>query len=163
MSVVPLVEKYDNLLVTQTFSKSRSMAGARLGFGFASPALINDLETIRCSINPYNVGSVAQAMGIGALEDNDYMLDNCREICENRAYTVSALKALGFELTDSKANFVFARHPDIGGEELYLKLREKGILVRHFSRPERIRDYNRITIGSIDQMKALVKALAELT
>lgn len=162
VSVVPLIEKYGNLLVTQTFSKSRSMAGARLGFGFASPALINDLETVRCSINPYNVGSVAQAMGIGALEDNDYMLDNCREICENRAYTASALKALGFELTDSKANFVFARHPDVGGEELYLKLREKGILVRHFSKPERIKDYNRITVGSIDEMKALVKAAAEI-
>ncbi|MBO4327263.1 MAG: histidinol-phosphate transaminase [Clostridia bacterium] len=161
-SVVSLVLKYENLLVTQTFSKSRSMAGARLGLGFASPALIRDLETIRCSINPYNVGTVAQAMGIGALSDNEYMLDNCREICENRAYTVSALSALGFEMTDSSANFIFVRHPDIGGEELYQKLREKGILVRHFSRPDRIKDYNRITVGSIDQMKALVKAAAEI-
>ena len=161
-SVVPLVLKYDNLLVTQTFSKSRSMAGARLGLGFASLAVIRDLNTIRCSINPYNVGSMAQAMGLGALEDEEYTADNCREICENRAYTVSALSALGFEMTESSANFIFARHPDVGGEELYMKLREKGILVRHFSWPERIRDYNRITIGSIEQMKALVKAAAEI-
>lgn len=161
-SVVPLIKKYDNLLVTQTFSKSRSMAGARLGLGFGCQELIRDLNTIRNSINPYNVGAVAQAMGIGALADAAYTEDNIREIIDNRAYTVSALRALGFELTDSLANFVFAHHPDVGGEEIYRKLREKGILVRHFSAPERIRDYNRITVGSIGQMKALVKALAEI-
>jgi histidinol-phosphate aminotransferase len=161
-SVVPLISKYDNLLVTQTFSKSRSMAGARLGLGLGSEALIRDLETIRCSINPYNVGSMAQAMGIGALLDCEYTSGNIREIIENRAYASSALKALGFEMTDSSANFLFVRHPDVGGEEIYRKLREKNVLVRHFSQPERIKEYNRITVGSIDQMKALIKALAEI-
>ncbi len=157
-SAVPLTTKYDNLLVTQTFSKSRSMAGARLGFGVASPALIRDLDTIKYSTNPYNVNAMTAAMGIGSLADGATTAANCAAIVENRAYTEESLRRLGFELTPSLTNFVFARHPALSGEAVYTALREKGILVRHFTSP-RIADYNRITVGSRADMEALVAAL----
>jgi histidinol-phosphate aminotransferase len=158
-SAVGLVGKYENLLVTQTFSKSRSMAGARLGFGFAQERVIADIETLRNSVNPYNVNSVTQAMGAGALEDEAYTRENCLVIEKNRDELSAYLKRRGFLLTDSKANFVFAAHPKIGGVGFYLKLREKGILVRHFARPERIVDYNRITVGSREQTDVFEKAV----
>ncbi len=160
-SAVGLIHKYDNLLVVQTFSKSRSMAGARLGMGFGSPALIADLNTVRYSTNPYNVNSMTSAAGVAALRDNDYYMDNCKTICENRQWTREALLALGFEVTDSKANFLFARSDNIGGEELYLKLKERGILIRHLSK-ERIADYNRITVGTMEQMRALIAAVRDI-
>ena len=160
-SCLPLVRKYDNLLVAQTFSKSRSLAGARLGFGAGNPALIRDLNTIKYSTNPYNVNSITAAMGIGVLEDEDYTRRNCAAIMDNRAYTVSSLKALGFSVTDSLSNFIFVRNERIGGEELYRKLRERGVLVRHFSKPA-IRDYNRITIGSRRQMDLLLEAVSAI-
>ncbi len=157
-SAVPLIKKYDNLLVTQTFSKSRSMAGARLGFGVASPALIRDLDTIKYSTNPYNVNTMTAAMGIGSLEDAATTAANCAAIIENRAYTEENLRRLGFDFNPSLTNFVFARHPRLSGEEIYTALREKGILVRHFTAP-RIAEYNRITVGSRAEMEALVAAL----
>ncbi len=160
-SAVALTKKYDNLLVTQTFSKSRSMAGARLGFGIGSPALIADLNMIRYSTNPYNVNSMTMAAGLGVLEDEEYTKENCRKIIENREYAKNELKGLGFSMTDSKANFLFAKHDNIGGGELYLKLREKGILVRHWEKPI-IADYNRITVGSMEEMQALVAAIKEI-
>jgi histidinol-phosphate aminotransferase len=160
-SAVTLTKKYDNLLVTQTFSKSRSMAGARLGFGVACPSLIADLNTIKYSTNPYNVNSMTQAAGLGILCDEEYTENNCRTVIANREWTVSELKNLGFEMTDSLANFIFAKHKDIDGCELYAKLREKGILVRHFNK-DRISQYNRITVGSIEQMKALIKAISDI-
>ena len=157
-SAIPLTEKYDNLLVTGTFSKSRSAAGARLGFGVASSSLIQDLNTIKYSTNPYNINSYTQSMGLGILNDDMYYKENCKEIIKNRSYTTNALKELGFNLTDSYANFLFAKHPEISGKDLYLKLKEKGILVRHFDN-ERITDYNRITIGTAEQMNALISAI----
>ena len=160
-SALPLIHKYDNLLVTGTFSKSRSMAGARLGFGFASPALIADLHTLRNSTNPYNVNSMTLAAGIATLEDDAYTKKNCQTVCENRAYLTEALRTLGFEVTDSLTNFVFARHPLVSGEAIYRALRERGILVRHFTAP-RIADYNRITIGTREEMEALVLAAREI-
>jgi len=107
-SAVSLIPKYDNLLVTQTFSKSRSMAGARLGFGIASKEIINDLNTVKYSTNPYNINKMTIAAGIGILEDNDYTLNNCEEIIKTREYTADALSSLGFTLTPSTANFLFA-------------------------------------------------------
>lgn len=157
-SCVPLIKKYDNLLVTQTFSKSRSMAGARLGFGVASKELIADLNTVKYSTNPYNINKMTMAAGVGILEDNDEVLNNCKEIIKNREYTTNELKKLGFILTESKTNFVFAKHPDLGGKELYLKLKERGILVRHFDKKE-ISDYNRITIGNLPQMQTLIDVI----
>ena len=160
-SCIPLIRKYPNLLVTGTFSKSRSMAGARLGFGVACRELIADLNTIKYSTNPYNVNSMTMAAGIGMLEDEEYTRANCRTVMENREYAVAELKKLGFTMTDSKTNFIFAAHETVGGEEIYLKLKERGILVRHFSTP-RIAQYNRITVGSREQMDALIQALKEI-
>jgi histidinol-phosphate aminotransferase len=160
-TAIPLTERYDNLLVTGTFSKSRSLAGARLGFGIGSPTLIRDLHTIRYSTNPYNVNRMTLAAGVAALEDNAYYMDNCRIIAENREYTKAELKKLGFAMTDSMANFIFAASPDIDGGELYSALKSRGILVRHFT-AERIRSYNRITVGKREEMDALISAIREL-
>ena len=160
-SAAGLIHRYDNLLVTQTFSKSRSLAGGRLGFGLGCKALIRDLNTIKYSTNPYNINSMTMAAGIGALRDEDYFRSCCRSIQENRAWTAAALKSLGFTVLPSKANFLFARHEHADGKALYLKLKEMGILVRHFDK-ERLRDYNRITIGSREQMQALMDALQQI-
>ena len=154
-SAVKLIKKYDNVLVTQTFSKSRSMAGARLGFGIGSKAIIDDLNRIRYSTNPYNVNRMSEYAGVGALEDAEYFENNCRTIIANREWTVGELKKLGFTTTDSKANFIFAKCERIDGKELYLKLKERGILVRHFDKAP-IKDYNRITIGSMEEMQAYI-------
>ncbi|MBR5931711.1 MAG: histidinol-phosphate transaminase [Lachnospiraceae bacterium] len=161
-SCKPLIHKYDNLLVVQTFSKSRSMAGARLGFAFGNKDLIADLKTIKYSTNPYNVNRMTMCAGIGALADEKYFKDNCQKIIETRAFTEKELARLGFTMTDSKANFLFAKNETIGGRELYLKLKEeKGILIRHFDK-DKLRDYVRITVGSMEQMEALIKALEEI-
>ncbi len=160
-SAVELIHRYDNLLVIQTFSKSRSLAGARLGMGMGCRELIRDLNTIKYSTNPYNINRMTMAAGIGALRDKEYFEQNCRTIRENRAWTASALEGLGFTVLPSKANFLFARHERADGRELYLKLKEMGILVRHFDK-ERLRDYNRITIGSMEQMQALTEALRQI-
>ncbi len=160
-SCVPLIHEYDNLLVTQTFSKSRSMAGARLGFGIGCKSIIADLNAIKYSTNPYNVNSMTMAAGIGALSDEEYTKNNCKTIAQNREWLKKELSALGFEMTDSLSNFVFAKHKTADGEKNYLALKQKGILVRHFSAP-RISQYLRITIGTLDDMKTLVKTLKEI-
>jgi len=160
-SAVPLIVQYDNLLVTQTFSKSRSMAGARLGMGFACKALIDDLKKVKYSTNPYNVNAMTLAAGLGAWEDEAYTRANVKAIRENREETEKALRDLGFETTDSRTNFLFARHPGIGGEALYQALKAKGVLVRHFSAP-RINDSIRVTVGSKEEMEAFVRAVREV-
>ncbi len=160
-SCVPLTQKYDNLLVIQTTSKSRSMAGARLGMAVGSAALICDLNTIRYSLNPYNINRMTMAAGLGTLADPAYTEANCQAVIKTRAYTASALAALGFDFPDSRANFIFARHPRMSGEDIYTALRARGILVRHFSSP-RLTDYNRITIGAQEEMEALVAALSSI-
>ena len=160
-SCTPLVRKYDNLLVTGTFSKSRSMAGARLGFGFACPALIRDLETLRYSTNPYNINRLTMAAGLGQLIDEAQTRQNCQTVIQNREYTTAELEKMGFSVLPSRANFVFATCPKIGGKKLYLRLKDKGILVRHFDKP-RLKEYNRITIGSREQMDALLTAIKEI-
>ena len=154
-TAIPLTKKYDNLLVVQTFSKSRSMAGARLGFAVGCKALIQDLNTIKYSVNPYNVNRMTMAAGLGALEDSDYFRSNCRAIMENRAWTIDALSKLGFTTLDSSTNFVFTKNSAISGKELYLKLKENGILVRHFDTP-RLTDHIRVTIGSAAQMATFI-------
>ena len=160
-SAIRLTKEYNNLLVTRTFSKSHSLAGGRLGFGIADPALIDDLTAIKDSTNPYNVNAMTQAAGIAAFKDNGYYADNCRRVAETRDRTAKALKALGFTVTDSKANFLFVRHPNLPGGALYERLRERGILVRHFSKPA-IEDFNRITVGADGQMEALIGAVREI-
>ena len=158
---VPLIREYGNLLVTRTFSKSRSMAGARLGIGIGSEALIRDINTLRYSTNPYNVNSMTMAAGIGALEDEEYFHSCCADTAARRDRTAKELRDLGFRVTDSMANFVFASSPKIPGGDLYLELKERGILVRHFS-SERIRDYVRITIGDEAQMQTLLSNIKEI-
>ena len=160
-SALNLIHKYDNLLVTQTFSKSRSMAGARLGFGAGNRELIRDINTIKYSTNPYNVNRMTMAAGVAALEADGYFRVNCQKIMENRNWTTKELSKLGFLVIPSMTNFVFVKHPNIPGKALNLALREKGILVRHFN-TDKLGDYNRITIGSREQMKALVAALKEI-
>ena len=160
-SCAQLVEKYPNLLCVQTFSKSRSMAGARLGFAIGAQELIADLETIKYSTNPYNVNSLTQAAGVAALRENSYYMRNCRRIIKSRNYTKKELEKLGFTVLPSKANFLFAKSDAVDGKELYLRLKEKGILVRHFEK-DRIRNYNRITIGSQKEMEAFIDAVKEI-
>lgn len=160
-SVVELTKKYDNLLVTQTFSKSRSLAGARLGFGIGPAQLINDMNTIKYSTNPYNVNRMTSAAGIAAIKDNDYYMNNCKIIAGTRENTKSELKKLGFTVLDSKSNFLFAKCPFIEGEKYYLTLKSMGILVRHFAKPP-ISDYVRITIGTTEQMDALLAATKKI-
>ncbi|MBQ1772257.1 MAG: histidinol-phosphate transaminase [Clostridia bacterium] len=160
-SAVSLIRRYPNLLITGTFSKSRSLAGGRLGFVAGDKELIQDIEMLRYSSNPYNVNSMTLAAGIGALEDEAYTKRNCEEIVKNREDLKQELKALGFTVTDSKANFVFASHPALPGGTLYEKLKEKGVLIRHF-RLEKIKDYSRITIGTKEQMKELLTKIREI-
>ncbi len=160
-SVVPLIKKYDNLLVTQTFSKSRSLAGGRLGFGIGNKELIKDLNTIKYSTNPYNVNRMTMAAGIGSLKDDTYTKENCAEIQAVREWTTAELLKLSFTVTDSVANFIFAKHSTVSGKEIYLRLKEKGVLVRHFEK-ERLYDYNRITVGSKEQMIIFIETLKKV-
>ena len=160
-SCIPLVEKYPNLLVVQTFSKSRSMAGARLGFAIGSKELIEDLNRIKYSTNPYNINRLTMTAGVAALEAKDYYEANCQRIIDARNYITQGLRDLGFTVIPSQANFVFAAHPEISGESLYRELKKRGILVRHFS-SARICNYNRITIGTMKQMELLLKTTASV-
>ena len=160
-SCIPLLKKYDNLLVTMTFSKSRSMAGARLGLGIGSEDVIKDLNTLRYSNNPYNVNKTTLAMGYGALCDEVYTKENCKKIIENRAFAVTELNKMGIQTLDSRANFLFMKSERKSGEEIYRKLREKGVLVRHFT-SKRIENFNRVTIGDREQTEKFIQAMKEI-
>lgn len=157
-SAAKFIKEYKNLLVTGTFSKSRSLAGARLGFGIANEALIRDLNLLKYSINPYNVNRVTAAMGIGALKDEAYTRANCAAIEKNRERLAKEIQAFGFSSLPSKANFLFVKHETLSGEEIYRSLRERKILVRYFDK-ERLRPFVRITIGNEEQTTSLIDAL----
>ncbi|MBR2590395.1 MAG: histidinol-phosphate transaminase [Clostridia bacterium] len=156
-----LVNIYDNLIVCGTFSKSRSAAGIRLGFAFACKELISDLNTIRFSTNPYNINSLSMAAGLAILEDEAYTAENVKKTVRTRERVKELLKKEGFYCTDSKANFLFVKSDKISGEALYRGLKQRGILIRHFSL-ERIREYNRISIGTDAQMDILIKTIKEM-
>ncbi len=160
-SAVPLVKKYDNLLVVQTFSKSRSMAGMRLGYGIGNKELIADLNALRFSTNPYNIDRLALAAGIASLENDEVNKAHCRAVMDNREFTVAELAKMGFVMTPSTANFIFVRHPEVPGDVLFHKLRERGVIIRHWDKPE-LNDYNRITIGSREQMELLLREVSEV-
>ena len=160
-TAVPLIRKYDNLLIAQTFSKSRSMAGARLGMAIGSPALIQDLRNIQFSTNPFNVNAMTMAAGVGALEDEVYFKENCGKIIANREWTTAELVKLGFTTLPSQTNFILTKTPAIGGKALYLALKAKGILIRHFD-TDRLRDYIRVTIGTAEEMAAFVAAVKQI-
>jgi histidinol-phosphate aminotransferase len=160
-SAVSLIDRYENLLVTQTFSKSRSMAGARLGFAIGNEDLISDLHTLRYSTNPYNVNRMTSAAGIAALVENEYYMENCKKIMETRELVKCRLESMGFFVIPSKTNFLFISHPCIDGSSLYLRLKEKGVLVRHFDK-DRIRQYNRVTIGTPKQMETFLETTKKI-
>ena len=157
-SAYPLTAKYDNLIVVRTFSKSRSMAGARLGYALGPKALIADLEKIKYSVNPYNVNRLTLRLGEVTVDAESYYQEKCAAIIVTREETAKALKALGFTVLPSKTNFLFVKSDKIGGRELYEKLKDRGILVRHFGNP-RISDYIRVTIGTDDQMATCLAAI----
>lgn len=161
ISCYRLTQKYKNLLCVGTFSKSRSLAGGRLGFAIADKGLICDLEKIKYSTNPYNINRLTQVAGLATVLDNGYYMENCKKIIANREYTENELAKLGFTFTDSKANFIFAKSDKISGKELYEKLKEKGVLIRHFEK-DRIRNYNRITIGSKAEMESFIEKVKEI-
>ena len=160
-SCVGLVSKYENLLVGQTFSKFRSLAGGRLGYAIGSRALIEDLDKIRYSTNSYNINRLTMAAAAAAIDSNDYYVQNGRIIQENRAYTVAGLEKLGFETLPSKANFIFTRCPQVEGGRLYRSLKAKGVLVRRWDKPE-ISDYCRVTIGNREQMDIFLEKVREI-
>ncbi|MDY3692595.1 MAG: histidinol-phosphate transaminase [Dysosmobacter sp.] len=160
-SCVPMIYRYENLLVVQTMSKSRSLAGGRVGFALGSPALISALNRVKYSFNPYNVNRLSIIAGAVAVEDEPYFQTCTAAVRNNRAWTVRELEELGFTILPSSANFIFAKSDKLPGGELYRKLKENGILVRWFD-ADRIRDYVRITIGSLEQMTALVDEIARL-
>ncbi len=160
-SCVPLTKKYDNLLVVQTFSKSKNLAGARLGFAIGNKGLIEDLEKIKYSTNPYSINRLSMAAGIAAVKSSAYYDEKCHEIEKVREFTKDGLEKLGFLVIDSKANFLFAKKEGLSGKEFYEKLREKGVLVRHFNAP-RICEFNRITIGTKEQMNRFLEIAKEI-
>lgn len=159
-SCVPLIRKYKNLIVVQTFSKSRSLAGARVGFAVADKELIKDLDAVKYSFNPYNVNSLSAALAAAAIEDDKYFKECTKKIICSREKLVDGLKNIGFKVLPSSANFVLAKCGVAGGE-LYKKLKDRGVLVRHFD-DERIKDYIRITVGSDGECKILLNTLKEI-
>ena len=152
------MEKYDNLIVVRTFSKSRSMAGARLGYALGPAALIADLEKIKFSVNPYNVNRLTLRLGEATVDAESYYQEKCAAIVRTREETAEKLRNMGFEVLPSKTNFLFVKNDKIGGRELYEKLKDRGILVRHFGNV-RISDYIRVTIGTDEQMAACLDAI----
>ena len=161
-SALPLIDKYDNLLIVQTFSKSRSMAGIRIGFAMGSKKLIDYLKDVKFSFKSYTMNLPSIMIGKAAVEDRAYFEETTAKIIKTREQFKKSLASLGFEMPDSKANFVFASHPRFSGDDLYKKLRERKILVRHWNKPG-ISEYLRITIGTDEQMDAVTEALREIT
>ena len=161
VSAVPLIRQYDNLAVVGTFSKSHGLAGARLGYVAARPEVIADLARVKFSFNPYSVNRMSLAAGMAALRDADYFRCCCDKVVAAREEAIRALRALGFICTDSRANFIFVRHADIPARTLYERLRQEGILVRWFDQP-RVRDFLRVSVGTADDMAALVDALKKI-
>ena len=160
-SAVSLISEYDNLLVIQTFSKSRSLAGARVGFAMGNARLIAGLERIKFSTNPYNVNTLSMKMAVEGIKNTGYFYENCNKIKETREFTKNELEKLGFKVLDSRANFLFAGNDKVSGSRLYEELKSRGILIRNFN-DERIKEYNRITIGSMEEMKIFIEKVKEI-
>ncbi|MCL1831015.1 MAG: histidinol-phosphate transaminase [Oscillospiraceae bacterium] len=160
-SAIPLLKEYDNLVIVGTFSKSRSLAGARLGYAVSSTEIIEDMNRIKYSINPYNVNRMTLAAGIAALKDIKYHIICRNNIMANRTLLSLDLVELGFEVLESKANFVFCSHPIVEAQQIYLKLKEDGILVRWFER-DRIKNYLRISVGSSNDCVILIDSIKKI-
>lgn len=159
-SALPLIEKYENLLVVQTFSKSRSMAGMRIGFALACPKLIKYLNDVKYSFNSYTMNRMSIAAGVAAIEDQEYFLETCGKIIETREWTKKELRKLGFYFEESKANFIFAAHKNCPAEKLFQALRAQHIYVRYFS-GGRTGNHLRITIGTRNEMEVFINFVRE--
>lgn len=157
-SCIPLLDKYDNLLIIHTFSKSRSLAGLRLGVAFGHKEAIQALNNVKNSFNSYPVDLLAQTVAKASVEDSDDMKEKVNKVIKARDYTTKELKNLGFNVLESKANFVFVTHPSVDAKELLQALRKEGIIVRHFNQP-RISSFLRISIGTMEQMEILITFL----
>ncbi len=157
-SALPLIKKYDNVLIVQTFSKSRAMAGMRIGYAFGSKKLIKYMQDAKFSFNSYTMNRPSLELGIAAIEDDVYFKETCNKIIATRERVKKELSALGFTFPDSKANFIFAKHDKLTGEELFLALKNAGIYVRHWN-ADRIYNYLRITIGTDQEMDKLISFL----
>ena len=155
-SALPLLEKYENLLVVQTFSKSRAMAGMRIGFAFGNEKLIGYLKDAKFSFNSYTMNRPSLEMGVEAVKDDAYFKETCRKIMETRERVKEEMHSLGFSFPESSANFLFASHEKISAEELFLALKEAGIYVRYFKKP-RIDNHLRITIGTDEEMDTFLQ------
>lgn len=162
VSALPLIEKYDNVIVVQTFSKSRSLAGSRVGYAMANPVLIKYLNDVKYSFNSYTMDRITIAAATAAVKDRDYFAETTAKVIKTREWTKNELARLGFEFGDSKSNFIFARHPKMSGQALFEKLKAEQVFVRHFSKPERIADYLRISIGTDQQMQKLISILERI-
>lgn len=159
VSALPLIEKYENLLVVQTFSKSRSLAGMRIGYAFGSEKLIAYLNDVKYSFNSYTMNQLTIALGKAAIEDREYFKETTEKIIHTREWTKKKLKELGFEFEDSMSNFIFATHSKIEAKQLFEDLKKENVYVRYFSKPARIDNYLRITIGTDEEMQKLVSLL----
>ena len=157
-SALSLTKEYDNVLIVQTFSNSRSMAGKRIGYAMGNPELIKAMNDVRFSYNSYPMTRLSVALGIAAIEDEDYFRKTTGQIVETREWTKERLTELGFSFGDSKTNFIFAKHATVDAEEIFAKLREKHIFVRHFN-SERIKNYLRISIGTREEMEKFIDEL----
>ncbi len=158
-SALPLIEKYDNLLVVQTFSKSRSLAGMRLGFAMGNEKLIRYINDVKYSFNSYTLNQTALSLGVQAIKDREYFEETCAKVIATREWTKCELKKLGFSFGDSMSNFIFATHERVPAKEIFEVLREHNIFVRYFSKP-RISNYLRISIGTQQEMERLTAFLA---
>ena len=161
ISALPLIKKYDNLLVVQTFSKSRAMAGIRIGYAFGCEKLIKYLSDVKFSFNSYTMNRPALSLGVEAVRDDAYFKEIVGKIVNTREWVKKELKELGFVFKDSMSNFIFATHPDYDIVNIFEELRKRDIYVRHFN-GERIRDYLRITIGTDEEMKTLINTIKEI-
>ena len=157
-SALPLIKKYDNLLVVQTFSKSRSMAGMRIGYAFGCPELIKFLNDVKYSFNSYTLNQTALEFGAASIKDDEYFKHTTQKIISTREHVKKELSDLGFSFPDSKSNFIFATHKNVPAKELFMALRKENIYVRYFDKP-RINNYLRITIGTDEEMNALIDFL----
>lgn len=158
-SALSLIDKYDNVLVVQTYSKSRALAGSRIGYAIGNPVLIKYLNDVKYSFNSYTMDQITIKVGVAALVDQKYFKETTEKIISTREWTKEQLARLGFVFGDSKSNFIFAKHPKYSGVELFDELKKAGIYVRHFSKPEKINEYLRISIGTDEQMQKLIAFL----
>ena len=160
-SALPLLEKYENLLIVQTFSKSRSMAGMRIGFAIGHPDLIRALQDVKYSYNSYTMNLPSQILGTEMLKDEAYFKENVEKIIQTREYSKKRLRELGFEFPDSYANFIFAKHPNCSAEEIFAELKKRQVYVRYFKQ-DRLSEYLRISIGTDQEMETLFGYLGEI-